>query len=59
MKPEQYTLLLIKGAIAELPPADQAAVKRAEEQIRAVIAQNEPAGVLALALVGAEIDAKG
>lgn len=59
MTSEEHTLLLIKGTIADLPAADQAAVRLAEQQIKAVIAQNQGAGVIALALVAATIDAGG
>lgn len=57
MSAEKAVLLTIKGAIYDLYPDDQAAVKTAAEQIRAVIAENGDAGFLAMALVGAEMAA--
>ena len=57
MTPEQETLLLIKGEITNLTPAQQQQVKDCAAMIRAVIEDGGPAGVLALALVGAEMQA--
>lgn len=56
---EQQTLLLIKGAISELP-ADQeeACLELADHIRRAIKLAGEPVGTLALALVGAEAQAE-
>lgn len=55
MTPEQQTVLLIKGAISELPAAQVEACNELAEQIRrAIKVTGEPMGTLALALVGAE-----
>jgi hypothetical protein len=53
------TILLIKGAISELPAAQMEACQELAEHIRMVIkTAGEPVGTLALALVGAEAQAK-
>ena len=58
MTEEQQTILVIKGAISELPSAQAEACNELAEHIRRVIKQaGEPAGTLALALVGAEAQA--
>jgi hypothetical protein len=59
MTEEQKTLLLIKGAISELPRAQSEACKELAEHIRSAIkTAGHPVGTLALALVGAEEQAK-
>ncbi len=59
MNNDQETILLIKGCIAELPAALQEACKELAEHIRHVCkTAGEPVGTLALALVGAEAQAK-
>jgi hypothetical protein len=59
MTQEQETVLLIKGAISELPAAQNEACEELCEHIRMVIkTAGEPVGTLALALVGAEAQAK-
>ena len=55
MTPDQETLLLIKGSISDLTPEQQLQVKDCAAMIRAVIADGGVAGVVALALVGAEM----
>lgn len=57
MTPEQETLLIIKGAIAELTEAERRRVEVAEQHIRALIQQDKDAAVMAIALVGAELQA--
>ncbi len=58
MTPEQQTVLLIKGAISELPAAQEEACNELADHIRRAIKQaGEPVGTLALALVGAEAQA--
>lgn len=59
MNEAKMALLLIKGAISELPPADRDGVEVAAAEIRRAVAQHNDHGVMALALVVAEIDAKG
>lgn len=54
MTEEQATLALIKGAIFDLPAADQERVKACADHIRTAVDASGPAGLLALALVGAE-----
>lgn len=54
MTEEQQTLVLIKGAIFDLPAADQQKVQAAAEIIRQVSQTHGVYGSLALALVGAE-----
>lgn len=51
---DETTLLLVKGAIFDLPAADQAKVKQCADQLRASIKEAGVYGALALALVGAE-----
>lgn len=59
MTQEQQTLLLIKGAISELPPElEEACNELAEHFRRLVESAGEPVGSLALALVGAEAAAR-
>lgn len=47
-------VLRIAGAIAQLPERDQARVKECAERLRKAITESGDAGLLALALVGAE-----
>lgn len=55
MTQEQQTVLLIKGAISELPAAKSEACKELAEHIRAACkVAGEPVGTMALALVCAE-----
>lgn len=55
MSQDQLTLLLIKSAIADLPPADRAAVEVCVNQLRDVLAAFTPEhGAFALGLMGAE-----
>lgn len=59
MTPEQQTILMIKGAISELSAAESEACEELAEHIRrAVKAAGEPVGTLAIALVGAEMQAQ-
>lgn len=57
MSAEKAQLLIIKGAISELPPGDQIKVQDVAARFRAILAEGGHA-VLALALVGAEIAAE-
>ena len=58
MTPEQETVLLIKGAITELPVEQAKAVEVLAETFRKAINDAEqPIGLMALALVGAEAQA--
>jgi len=59
MTQEQQTVLLIKGAISELSAAEEEACLELAEHIRrAIRIAGEPIGTLALALVGAEAQAR-
>jgi hypothetical protein len=52
---DEITLKLIRGEIAGLPEDDQVKVRAAAANLRAVIEQAGDHGLLALALVGAEL----
>lgn len=55
MNADQEAVLLIKGAIAELPAAQgEACLELAEHFRQAIKTAGEPVGTLALCLVGAE-----
>ncbi len=59
MTTERETVLLIKGAISELPADQNEACEELAEHIRrACKLAGEPVGTLALALVGAEASAR-
>lgn len=55
MTPEQETVLLIKGVIADLPLGLKASVDDAVAKIRALLAEDEDATRMAIALIGAEL----
>ena len=59
MNEDQATLLMIKGTIADLPETDRKGVQLAAAQLRAVVKQHNDHGVMAFALVGAELQAEG
>lgn len=52
MTEDQQTLLLIKGAISEMPEEQRTKVAAHADQIRTITAS--PEGLMAFALVGAE-----
>lgn len=54
MTTEKLQLLLIRGAIAELPVDDRKGIEIAAEKLREVVATHNDHGKMALALVGAE-----
>lgn len=54
MTEEELTILAIKGAISELDITDQVKCINLADQFRKLV-QSEPCGVLAFALVGAEM----
>lgn len=59
MTQEEQTILIIKGVISELPPAQKEACEELAEHIRQTCkVAGEPVGTLALALVGAEAQAR-
>lgn len=59
MTQEKQTVLLVKGAISELSPAEREACEELAEHIRRVcLSAGEPVATLALALVGAEAQAQ-
>lgn len=57
MSAERAQLLILKGIVAELPEADQTAVKTAKEKIEAVLKELGEPGGIALAMVGLEMAA--
>lgn len=58
MTEERQTLLIIKGAIAELPDADRQGVELAAVKLREVVLLHNDHGKMALVLVGAELAAE-
>lgn len=52
---ETKTLLMLKGVIADMPHDQAAKVNQCVEAIHALISDNGSEGVLAVALVGAEL----
>jgi len=58
MTEQQQTLRFIKREISSLPPKAQAEVLQIAEQIRELMASKAPYGVMAVALVGAELAAE-
>jgi hypothetical protein len=51
----QATLWALKGALTELPAADQAKVIEAKEKLQAVLKEYGDSGKFALGLIGAEM----
>lgn len=58
MSPEQHDLLLIKGAISNLPAQQQEKIKAAYAELKDVLVENGDEGLMAFALLGAEEAAK-
>lgn len=58
MTVEEETVFMIKGVIASLPAADAEAVNELAEHIRQCVTKAGEIGPLAVALVGAELQAK-
>ena len=59
MTSEEQTVLLIKGLISQLSAAEQEACNELAEHLhRQIAVAGHPVGTLALALVGAEAQAK-
>jgi hypothetical protein len=58
MNEAQQQLLLIRGAIYALPEAERQGVELAAAKLREVVALHNDHGVMALALLGAELAAK-
>jgi len=54
MSEEEQTVLMIKGAIASLPPMQAEACNKLVEQISIMATEAGHVGVLAIALIGAE-----
>ncbi|MDY7807587.1 hypothetical protein U0E23_34740 [Burkholderia stagnalis] len=52
-------LMMIRGAVAMMPPDEAAKVEAALAELRTVLAEHGEHGMLALALAGAELAAKG
>lgn len=55
MSEEEFTLKYIKGEIADLPPEEQVRITSIADQMRELLKGGGGAGVLALTLVGAEV----
>jgi hypothetical protein len=59
MTQDQQTILIIKGAISELPAEQAEACNELADHIRRVCkVAGEPVGTMALALVGAEMQSR-
>lgn len=60
MTPDQQTILMFRGLIASLPEENRVNVKKAEQQIRDVLA-SYPGGeaTIAMGLIGAELQCEG
>ena len=59
MTEEQETVLMIKGMIASLPPATQEQCEEMVEHLRRMVSDaGDVVGPMAIALVGAELDAQ-
>jgi hypothetical protein len=60
MTEEELTVLAIKGAITELPPAEREQCEAMVEHLRRMVADaGSPVGTLAIALIGAELQLEG
>lgn len=57
MTEERQTLLMIRGVIAELPPAHAAEILKISETLRELVRTKKDHASMALALVGAEMAA--
>lgn len=55
MSAEKTMLLVLKGAISELPPEDQEKIKAVANTLKSIILSNGDAGMMAFALLGAEM----
>lgn len=55
---EKVTLLMIKGAIYDMPKEEQDTIATLAQQLRNIVKDAGAQGVLALALVGAEVAAE-
>ena len=55
MSTERTQLLLVKGMISEMPPEQQQAVIAVYNRLKEIIAQDQEAGYMAVALIGLEI----
>lgn len=59
MTPEQQTLLLIRGTIAGMTEEQQREVAEAAAKIREIANAQSDLGLMAFALVGAELQLEG
>ena len=59
MSQEQDTLWMIKGMIGDLPEDLQCAVTESYNKIKAIMTEYGDEGEIAIALLGAELAAKG
>ena len=58
MSQEQDTLWMIKGIIGDLPEDRRKAIIESYNKIKAIMAEYKEDGVIAVALLGAELAAK-
>lgn len=58
MNEEQHTLLLVRGTIAGLPEGDRKGVELAALKLREVVKTHGDHGLMAIALVCAELQAE-
>ena len=57
MTAEELTLTMIRGTIAGLPETERTKIETIASELRRIIADANDVGVIALALVGAEMAA--
>ena len=56
VSPDEMTLYALKGVLSEMPQSEQSLVDKCMTDIRKAMAEaGEPAGLMALGLVGAEM----
>lgn len=55
---EQLVVMAIKGAISELSHDERVAVAECHEKLKALVAEYDDKGTLAVALLGAEMQAE-
>ncbi len=58
MTPDEQTILMFKGLIADLSEDQQARVKEAEARLTAVLEEYKDEGLVAFGLIGAKLQCK-
>ena len=58
MTPEEETVLMIKGTIADMPAEKQQKIKAIADMLRWIVAADADNALVAMGLVGAELAAK-